>query len=68
MFISSVIFYFLYHVFCKKYEVKLVKQKEEETARLEENNEVQSTGYKLFPGHTENVNYWGTQIAGISKF
>ena len=54
-------------MFCKKYECELVKQKEEETARLEENNERGDARCAIFPEHGEITAYWGTQIVGISK-
>ena len=44
-----------------------MKQKEEETARLEENNDSGNTGCAIFPEQGEITAYWGTQIVGISK-
>ena len=67
MFTVSVLLLFVYHIFCKKYERELVKQKEEETARLEENNERGDVRCPIFPEHGETTAYWGTQIVGISK-
>jgi hypothetical protein len=54
----------VYHIFCKKYERELVKQKEEETARLEGNNERGDTRCPIFPEHGEVTALLGNSDCG----
>ena len=57
MFVWAATFAFLYPIFCKKYEQKLIQQKEEEIARLQPNtHENESTSQKRDQPHIELSN------------
>ena len=66
LFSCAIILYFVYNIWCKKYEHQLVKMKEEELLKTQLNQkEGDGTNPDLNVG--ESMAYLGGQVAGISR-
>ena len=58
---------FIYTVFCKKYEENLIKKKEEEMENTQ-NSSKKTSNAKLIKEFENPMQYWRSQIAGMTKF
>ena len=66
LFSCAIILYFVYNIWCKKYEQQLVKMKEEELSKRKIN---QKEGEETMPDLNvgESMAYLAGQVAGISR-